>query len=37
MKKLATFRGIYRLYRRAHSRRYSFGIAFGCAFRGLPF
>lgn len=31
------FINIYRLYRVYHSRRYAARIAFGIAFRGLPF
>lgn len=28
---------VYRLYRIANTRRYSARIAYGCAFKGLPF
>ena len=37
MSQLREFIDVYRLYRRVHGRRYSFRIAWGCAFRGLPF
>ena len=37
MSKLQEFWQIYRLYRRAHGVSYSARIAYGCAFRGLPF
>jgi hypothetical protein len=38
MSKLASFVATFRLYRNAgHSRRYSARIAYGCAFRSLPF
>jgi len=37
MSKLIEFIQIYRLYRRHNTRRYSARIAWGCAFRGLPF
>lgn len=33
----AEFMRIYRQYRKHHGRAYSARIAFGCAFRGLPF
>jgi hypothetical protein len=35
--KLREFIAIYDAYRMTHSRRYALRIAFGCAFRGLPF
>jgi hypothetical protein len=35
--KLREFVAIYDAYRTTHSRRYAFRIAFGCAFRKLPF
>lgn len=36
--RLRDFLSVYRLYRKAaHSRRYCLQIAFGCAFRKLPF
>ena len=28
---------VYRLYRIVHPRRYAARIAYGCAFKGLPF
>jgi hypothetical protein len=31
------FISIYRLYRKSHGVIYSARIAYGCAFRGLPF
>ena len=37
MNKMREFHAIYRAYRMTHSRRYAFRIAFGCAFRGMPF
>jgi hypothetical protein len=37
MRKLRDFIQTYRLYRRYHSMRYAARIAYGCAFRGLPF
>lgn len=38
MRKLIEFVRTYRLYRRGgQTRRYSFHIAYGCAFKGLPF
>ena len=35
--RIKEFVQVYRLYRTVHSRRYAAGIAWGCAFRGLPF
>lgn len=35
--RLREFIDIYRAYRLCHSRLYAAKIAFGCAFRGLPF
>lgn len=38
MTKLREFLELYRLYRRGgNTRRYSARIAYGCAFRNLPF
>lgn len=37
MSKLRDFVNLYRLYRAAHSPAYAVRIAFGVAFRGLPF
>lgn len=37
MKKLAGFIAVYRLYRRHHSHAYALRIAYGCAFKELPF
>ena len=37
MSRLREFIQVYRLYRVCHSRRYAAGIAWGIAFRGLPF
>ena len=38
MTKLRDFIELYRLYRRGgNTRRYSMRIAYGCAFRNLPF
>jgi len=37
MKKIIEFFQVYRLYARFNTRRYAARIAFGCAFRGLPF
>jgi len=37
MKKIKDFIEVYRKYRRHHPIKYSAGIAFGIAFRGLPF
>lgn len=37
MSRLREFIQLYRLYRRRHGRRYSLRIAYGCAFRQLPF
>jgi hypothetical protein len=35
--RLVEFAQTYRLYRKQHGRRYSARIAYGIAFRGLPF
>ena len=35
--KLNEFVSTYKLYRLAHSRLYAARIAYGCAFKGLPF
>jgi hypothetical protein len=37
MKALIEFIAVYQQYRPQHSRRYSAQIAWGIAFRGLPF
>lgn len=37
MSRIKEFIAVYRLYRQVHSRRYAAGIAWGIAFRGLPF
>ena len=37
MAALREFIQVYRLYRRHHPATYAARIAFGCAFRGLPF
>lgn len=37
MRQVVEFVNIYRQYRKVHSVRYSLTIAWGCAFRGLPF
>ena len=37
MSALRQFLAVYRLYRAHHSRAYSMRIAYGCAFRNLPF
>jgi hypothetical protein len=37
MSALRDFIAVYRLYRRHHSIAYAARIAYGCAFRGLPF
>jgi hypothetical protein len=37
MSRLVEFVSVYRAYRRFHPARYAARIAFGCAFRGLPF
>jgi hypothetical protein len=37
MNKLRNFLQIYRLYRSAHSPIYAARIAYGCAFRQIPF
>ena len=37
MRKLKDFIAVYRLYRHHCSRRYSWRIAYGMAFKGLPF
>jgi hypothetical protein len=37
MTKLRDFFATYSLYRREHSMLYAARIAYGCAFRGLPF
>lgn len=37
MKQLAEFWRIFKQYRACHSTRYAARIAYGCAFRGLPF
>ena len=34
---LRDFLSIYRQYRKAHGMIYSARIAYGCAFKGLPF
>ena len=37
MSAIADFFNLYRLYRLYHSRRYAARIAWGIAFKGLPF
>lgn len=37
MSRIAEFLNVYRLYRLSHSPIYAARIAYGCAFRGLPF
>ena len=37
MDKLREFLAVYRLYAQNHPRCYALRIAYGCAFRGLPF
>ena len=37
MRQIIDFIALFRLYRRAHGTRYAARIAYGCAFRGLPF
>ena len=37
MKALIEFLAVYQQYRPQHSRRYAAQIAFGVAFRGMPF
>jgi hypothetical protein len=37
MHKLRNFLALYRLYAAYHPRRYAARIAFGMAFKGLPF
>lgn len=37
MSALREFARIYRQYRASHSALYAARIAYGCAFRGLPF
>ena len=37
MNKLREFLSIYRIYALHHPRRHALRIAYGCAFRGLPF
>lgn len=37
MSRLREFLQVYRLYRQAHSVSYAARIAYGIAFRGLPF
>ena len=37
MSRLAEFAAVYRLYRVSHPPLYAARIAFGCAFRGIPF
>lgn len=37
MLRCGEFWRVYRLYRSAHGRAYAARIAYGCAFRGLPF
>lgn len=37
MDKLREFINLYRAYARAHPRRYALRIAYGIAFKGLPF
>lgn len=37
MKQIKDFFSVYRMYRRHHPRKYAAHIAFGIAFRGLPF
>ena len=37
MKQIKDFFSVYRMYRRHHPRKYAANIAFGIAFRGLPF
>jgi len=37
MNSIADFMNLYRLYRTYHSRRYAAKIAWGIAFKGLPF
>ena len=37
MKAIKEFIAVYRLYKRHNTRRYAARIAYGVAFRGLPF
>ncbi len=37
MSKIREFLLVFNLYRKHHSMRYAVRIAYGCAFRGLPF
>lgn len=37
MTKVRDFIGVYRMYARHHPRMYAMRIAYGVAFRGLPF
>lgn len=37
MTKIREFLSVYRLYAKHHNPIYAARIAFGCAFRGLPF
>ena len=37
MSRLRDFLSLYRIYRAHHSRAYAMRIAYGCAFKGLPF
>lgn len=37
MKRIREFIAIYRLYAAHNPRRYALRIAYGCAFKGLPF
>ena len=37
MKRIAEFLQLYRLYSQCHTRVYAARIAYGIAFRGLPF
>ena len=37
MSALYDFMSLYRLYRQYHNRKYAAKIAYGIAFRGLPF
>ena len=37
MKAIIEFIQTYRMYAKHHSKRYALRIAYGCAFKGLPF
>ena len=37
MKRVADFLSVYRLYRHHHPARYAAHVAWGIAFKGLPF